>query len=164
MSTKEEADGLLKLYDYFEQFYIGTYKYGRLQTPPRFDVVVWNCYERTRQGLPRTDNEAEVWHRAFQHFVDQSHPSTYRLIDQFGKEQNLMEKRLLLRAAGQPFSKRYPAEEKRNSELKKILDSFDAQKSTSTTYIFSYLNIIVFNFFLKSDIDRDELTSEELFN
>ena len=32
---------------------------------PRFDIFMWNCFERVNQDLPRTNNAIEGWHNAF---------------------------------------------------------------------------------------------------
>jgi hypothetical protein len=78
------------LIDYWEDSYIGRQRRHR-RAEPRFPVRVWNVRDRVIEGLPRTNNSVEAWHRAFQQTIDCHHPSIYRLIDQFRKEQDRVE-------------------------------------------------------------------------
>lgn len=54
----EKAPRLADLYDYFEKTYIGGIKRGVYKSG-RFPIDIWNVYERTVNGLPRTDNSSE---------------------------------------------------------------------------------------------------------
>ncbi|KAE8739816.1 hypothetical protein FOCC_FOCC014684 [Frankliniella occidentalis] len=63
-----------------------TYLRGRLRArrgarvrrrgPPLFPPHLWNCYERTVEGLPRTTNPCEAWHRRLLSLIGKHHPST----------------------------------------------------------------------------------------
>jgi len=48
-------------------------------------------HDRVNDGLPRTNNSVEAWHRSFQQTADCHHPSVYKLVDQFRKEQDHVE-------------------------------------------------------------------------
>ena len=52
--------------DYFEDTYIGRFRPGGQRRDPLFPITVWNMYKQTLQGLPRTNNAVEGWHRSFQ--------------------------------------------------------------------------------------------------
>ena len=52
--------------DYFEDTFIGrpTRRNGR--RAPQFPISLWNVHDRVEEGLPRTNNTVEGWHRSFQ--------------------------------------------------------------------------------------------------
>jgi len=58
-SFPQEADAVL---DYFEDYYIGRRRHGQRRTP-MFPIPLWNVHESTLEGLPRTNNTIEGWHR-----------------------------------------------------------------------------------------------------
>ncbi|KAB0796844.1 hypothetical protein PPYR_10905 [Photinus pyralis] len=76
--------------DYWEDTYIGRLRRNR-RGDPRFPIAIWNVYNRVADRLPRTNNSVEGWHRAFQQTLNCHHPSVYKLIDQFKKEQDHVE-------------------------------------------------------------------------
>ncbi|XP_052124774.1 uncharacterized protein LOC127749675 [Frankliniella occidentalis] len=49
---------------------------------PMFPPALWNCYSRAEQGLPRTTNTCEAWHRRLGTLVGKNHPSLYVFLDQ----------------------------------------------------------------------------------
>ncbi|CAF0987482.1 unnamed protein product [Brachionus calyciflorus] len=57
-----------KIFNYFEENYIE--KPGLRKNPirkqPRFDISWWNCVERTKLGVPRTNNNLESWNHGIQ--------------------------------------------------------------------------------------------------
>lgn len=96
---------------YFETNYIRN-RVGRRQRPPRFPVELWNCHHETINDLPRTNNNVEAWHRAFEVRLDISeasseiqrltnfpfqtmigahHQELYRFLESLQLEQSLME-------------------------------------------------------------------------
>lgn len=76
--------------DYWEDNYVGRRRRGR-RGNPRFPINLWNMRDRLNDGLPRTNNSVEAWHHAFQKTVDCHHPSVYKLVDHFRKEQDHVE-------------------------------------------------------------------------
>lgn len=88
--TEHSPDELNNLLDYWEDTYIGRKRRGR-RSEPRFAVALWNVRDRVLDGLPRTNNSVEAWHCAFQQTIDCHHPSIYKLIDHFRKEQDYVE-------------------------------------------------------------------------
>jgi len=55
---------------------------------PMFQLNVWNMFGRVNGDLPRTNNSVEGWHRAFQKTVECNHPSIFKIVEHFKKEQN----------------------------------------------------------------------------
>ena len=56
---------------------------------PSFPVEMWNVHERTEQDMPRTNNSVEGFHHAFNKSVTSHHPTLWRLIKSFMKEEVL---------------------------------------------------------------------------
>jgi hypothetical protein len=50
--------------DYFEDNYVGRPIRGGRRRCPRFSILMWNCFSRLNQQLPRTNNSAEGWNKA----------------------------------------------------------------------------------------------------
>lgn len=98
---------LQPLYDYWEDTYVGRRRRIR-RAIPTFNIVMWNVRDRVLQGLPRTNNSVEGWHRAFQQTVDCQHPTVLKLVEHFRREQDLTEQRVERFLSGdvsQPASK-----------------------------------------------------------
>ena len=47
-------------------------------------------FDRTREELPRTNNHVEGWHRRFSGNCDGSHPTFWKLLRSFQREENLV--------------------------------------------------------------------------
>ena len=58
---------------------------------PYFPIKLWSVYHRVINGLPRTNNSVESWHKAFAMPI-KSHPTTDKLIEHFKLEQRETEK------------------------------------------------------------------------
>ncbi|GBM47595.1 hypothetical protein AVEN_77035-1 [Araneus ventricosus] len=82
------------------EVHIRTSKNIEHRAQPRFAIGTWSAHERVVDGLPRTNSLLEGWHRAFQQTVDCHHPSVYKLIDHFRKEQDIAKIRITRLAAG----------------------------------------------------------------
>ena len=65
--------------------------------------------DRVNDSLPRTNNSVEAWHRSFQQTEDCHHPSVYKLVDHFRKEQDHVEIMIERYRAGfrQPEASKY---------------------------------------------------------
>ncbi|XP_025080740.1 uncharacterized protein LOC112556185 isoform X2 [Pomacea canaliculata] len=71
---------------YFESTWLGIVQRGRRRRP-KFDVAMWNVYNRVGDNLPRTNNSVEGWHRAFDERMSVTHPTLGRLVSKLRKEQ-----------------------------------------------------------------------------
>jgi len=68
---------------------------------------LWNQYDATLEGLPKTNNSVEGWHKAFSSLLAATHPTIWRLIDTLKKEQGLTEIKINQLMVGQePPTKR----------------------------------------------------------
>ncbi|KAF2897699.1 hypothetical protein ILUMI_08474 [Ignelater luminosus] len=61
--------------DYFEDNWIGRPSRGNRLRPPSVSLEMWNQYERTLVGLPKTNDYIEGWHRKFSSLVGCYQPS-----------------------------------------------------------------------------------------
>ncbi|RNA01702.1 hypothetical protein BpHYR1_007717 [Brachionus plicatilis] len=93
---------LKKIFTYFEDNYIGPKKRTKVPSrkTPRFGLELWNYFERTRLGLPRTNNNLEGWHNAFQSTI-RSHPHLLVLVDNLRLEQSNTENLYIKLSTGQ---------------------------------------------------------------
>lgn len=63
---------------YFERTYI-TRRVNGQATHGKFKIADWNCRAAALQGLPRTNNDIEAWHRTF----NERFPVSNMLLSQF---------------------------------------------------------------------------------
>ena len=75
--------------------------------------------------MQKTNNSVESWHKQFENDVGKKHPSIYKLIEEFRKEQSLMERKVeQIRISGD-LQKQEKKQEKKDSSLKNIVLSYD---------------------------------------
>ncbi|XP_067686976.1 uncharacterized protein [Haliotis asinina] len=58
-------------------------------SPPMVRIGSWNQYQRTLDGLPRTNNHLKGWHRRLLTNMSGCHPSIWRFLDVLRREQAL---------------------------------------------------------------------------
>ena len=77
---------------YFESTYIGRHMpNSSVVIPSTFSLDMWNYHMTVHQGLPRTTNAVEGWHRSFSAHVSCHHPSIWTFLNVLKKEQGLVE-------------------------------------------------------------------------
>ncbi len=113
-----------EIFDYFEDHYIGRIRAGS-RAQPRFEISMWNCYDRTRSNEPRTNNAVEGWNSNFVKLVNTKHPSLPKIIANFMDEQKNAEILVEKLIAGQPVQlvkkKKY---EQIDANLQQIVDKY----------------------------------------
>uniref|UniRef100_A0A914V4C5 MULE transposase domain-containing protein n=1 Tax=Plectus sambesii TaxID=2011161 RepID=A0A914V4C5_9BILA len=67
---------LRPLFEYFDEYYMGKRQLAGTHTLPRFAWAIWNMFERTRDGLPRTNNSVEAFHKSLNTHFAVNHPNT----------------------------------------------------------------------------------------
>jgi len=92
--------------DYFEDCWIRRPSRNTARQKASFDVNLWNCYEQTASGLPRTNNSVEAWHRGFETVVDGVHVNLFRMIDALQKENTFVNASWEQNVAREPPTKR----------------------------------------------------------
>ena len=66
------------------------------------EIEVWNVRNRTVEGIPRTQNQVEGWHRGIQSMFDGNRPTIWSFLAGLQREQVLQHGELVqLRAGGQ---------------------------------------------------------------
>jgi len=84
-----DTSGWMEVYDYFEDTYIGRSGRRGQRRSPYLSKSMWNVKKRTLEGIPRTNNRLEGWHRGIQSMVDSLHPSLFRLLKGLQREENV---------------------------------------------------------------------------
>lgn len=76
------------LVEYWESTYVGR-RIHNLR--PRFDISIWNMFERLATDLPKSNNSVEAWHNAFAKTIQCHHPHLARFVTHLKKEQSTSE-------------------------------------------------------------------------
>nr|CAI5844980.1 unnamed protein product [Callosobruchus analis] len=84
----EDAQPIL---DYFEDTWIGRPQRRQHRRSPRFSHSMWNCFNTVVEGLPKTNNSIEGWHRAFEAQISADHPNIWKFVKAIQREQSLHE-------------------------------------------------------------------------
>lgn len=80
----EEAQSVL---DYFEDTWIGRPNRHLIRRPPRFDHVLWNCFDAAKLCTSKPNNACEGWHRSFSELIGASHPTIWKFLETLKDEQ-----------------------------------------------------------------------------
>jgi len=97
----DNEDFLADLMDYFEDNYIGRILRHRRRAP-MYAIDLWNCHDAVVDGIPKTNNNIEGWHRRFSSLIGASHPTIWKFIDALKKEESLVRFKLNQYEAGLP--------------------------------------------------------------
>ena len=140
------------LLDYFDKTYVsGSYRMlpggdgqpMRLRrTPPLFPPELWNVHEQTLNGDARTNNTCEGWNNKFSNLVGYKHPTVWKTIAWFQKENATVETIIEQDALGQPPKKRKKTEFVR---LQQRLQSLCTDRVTGAKDIPAFLHGIGHN-------------------
>lgn len=89
--ANEVPSNFKPLNDFFEEYYIGKLvnNSNSMRVKPNFPKELWNVYERTLEGIPRTNNSLKSWHKQFAQSM--THPDVNDLVNKFREEQHSME-------------------------------------------------------------------------
>ena len=93
----DEAQPILA---YFEANYIGRPRADGGRRNPLFPIEMWSMHQRTIDGLPRTNNHVEGWHRRFQADVGAHHPNFWRFLTVLRREEALTHTEIVQAEAG----------------------------------------------------------------
>lgn len=52
---------------------------------------MWNCFQAVEEGLPKTNNSCEGWHRAFNEMIGSYHPTIWKFVAALKNEQAMNE-------------------------------------------------------------------------
>ncbi|CAF1195693.1 unnamed protein product [Adineta ricciae] len=133
------------LLDYFEKVWVGQ-KIGRgsQRSRPKFDLRLWNTYDRVIRDLPRSNNALEGWHNAFNNRVSIKHPSITKLAKCIIREQSRFEIDIERLRTGEQPRKKKKVYADLDARLKRIAMSYNVNN------IEDYLYRIAVNLKLKT--------------
>ncbi|CAG7729463.1 unnamed protein product [Allacma fusca] len=97
----EGIDGIHNFVQYFEETWVGTPPRRGQWRPSRFDVAVWNTHGAVLRDQHRTNNNLEGWHTRFETMIGLHHPTLWKCIEGFIKEQNMSRVRTIQFLAGE---------------------------------------------------------------
>ena len=80
-------DECLDLAQYFEETYLGRDVAGRWRAP-LFAPDQWSQFRRTLEGVARTTNNVEGWHRRFSGRIGCSHPNVFTFLRSIRSEED----------------------------------------------------------------------------
>lgn len=138
-------ESVAELYIYFEDTYIGRpQRGGRGRRRPLFPPEMWSVRQRTEDGIPRTNNKLEGWHRALQTMFDCAHPTIYRFLSGLLKEEVVQRANLQQFLAGdeQPERKIYRDVNKR---IRTLIQRHTAQEISTTEFLRGVSHNISYN-------------------
>ena len=78
-----------ELFGYFEATYVGRKPNRGPRRRPRYSIESWSVRARTLQGIPRTNNKVEGFHRGLQSMFDGPKPTMWRFLTGLKKEHSL---------------------------------------------------------------------------
>lgn len=138
----DHNDAVQNLINYFEATYIGRTDRAGIRRPPMFPKELWNVYDITLQGLPRTNNHIEGWHNALRKFVGQSHPNIFKFIDSLRSEQNIQELKMAQISASQEPEARRSKYVKLEKRILRIVQNYRSENQSE--YLQSIAHNVVF--------------------
>ena len=102
--TQDAPEHVFPVYKYFEDTYIkgraivirgkGRRPRNRPRHPPLFPPELWSVYDLQQEGLARTNNAQEAWHRRFNEVIGRCHAGLFPTIKELRKEQHRSEQEL----------------------------------------------------------------------
>ena len=104
-------DEAAPLLEYFDQTYVSgtSVQRGRRavrRIPARFPPELWNVHKATMNDCPRMNNLCEGWNNKFYHLIGYQHPSIWKLIRTFQKEESVVSAVIARDSVGEPPKKR----------------------------------------------------------
>ena len=117
---------------------------GSQRSRPKFDLRLWNTYDRVIRDLPRSNNALEGWHNAFNNRVSIKHPSITKLAKCIIREQSRFEIDIERLRTGEQPRKKKKVYADLDARLKRIAMSYHVNN------IEDYLYRIAVNLKLKS--------------
>ncbi|XP_031639266.1 uncharacterized protein LOC116351317 [Contarinia nasturtii] len=113
-----------ELLDYFQSTYIYRIDRKGKKQSPRFAIPVWNVYENTLAGFPRTNNNVEGWHNKINSMWGK-HPNLFTFIEKLKEEQEITELAIAQCEAGNDPDRRRKKYEMADKKLIRLIDKFD---------------------------------------
>jgi hypothetical protein len=132
-----------KFIEYFEDNYIGRIQLRNRRKTPKFPHYLWNCYNSVINGIAKTNNSVEGWHRKFHSLLEADHPSIWKFINGLKREQNLNEVQIDKYLSGEAPEESRPIYRLRIKNLENIVNSYN--KNQLDIYLTGIANNFNFN-------------------
>ena len=113
------------LVTYFKENFIGRLLRRNRRASPRYDIALWNLYNRVLQRLPRSNNAVESWHNAFNNAVEIAHPSVPNLSRKLQAKQHSALLFRRQRELGQPQPKKKRIYQPIDDAFNAIVSNYD---------------------------------------
>ena len=84
---------------------------------------MWNNHYTVHQGIPKTTNGVEAWHRSFNHLMSCQQPSIWKFLEILKKEQGLVEVKHAFYLSGRNPHRRKSNTDKEKA-LKNLIDNY----------------------------------------
>ncbi|CAF1118057.1 unnamed protein product, partial [Brachionus calyciflorus] len=107
---------------------------------PRFDIELWNLFDRVKKDIPRTNNDVESWHSRIK-FDARQNLTVAKVVELFRLEQNYTETNLVNLFNGDVLKKNKKKVLEREQKLKRILESYD--QSTLSYHLDGLANLFI---------------------
>ncbi|RMZ96587.1 hypothetical protein BpHYR1_017597 [Brachionus plicatilis] len=117
---QNSSNSFSTILDYFEKNYI-----GRAGGKPRFEMELWNLFERVKNNIPRTNNDVESWHSRLKYDARQN-LTVAKVVELFRLEQSYMESGLVSLFNGDVIKKTKKRQVEKNEKLKRIISNYDS--------------------------------------
>ena len=121
--------------NYFEKNYI-----GRAGGKPRFEMELWNLFERVKNNITRTNNDVESWHSRLKYDARQN-LTVAKVVELFRLEQSYMESSLVSLFNGDVIKKTKNRQVEKNEKLKRIISNYDS--NTLKLYLDGLANLFI---------------------
>lgn len=135
--------GIQKVLQYMEKTWIGYKRNDGELLAGRFPIELWNMYNHSLEGYPRTNNGVEGWHNSIRLFFGISHPSIFKFISGIKQEQNMTELSISQSIAGIPLNKNQKKSDALAVRIKNVIDTYeDPEKFQLKEYLFGISSAI----------------------
>ena len=132
----EEAQPVL---DYVEDTWIGRPNRRFVRRPPRYDHVLWNCFDAARQGTLKTNDACEGWHSSFSKLIEAPHPTIWKFLRILKDEQARNEAVMEQYTADTQYFRKKKKYEDTALRMQRIVNDFENRD------ILDYLREIAYN-------------------
>ena len=127
--------GLAQLYSYFENTFVGRKPARGPRTRPRFAIPMWNVRRRTEEGIPRTNNRLEGFHRGIQSMFDGPHPSMWKFLAGLQREQVLQYTNFIQISTGNDVTVEGRKYEQVNRRLRTLIERHSIGEVTTVAFL-----------------------------
>lgn len=120
----DNHEALADILDYMESVWLGRLMRGGRRKEALYSLQIWNQYENVKLGLYKTNNVVESWHNCFSKLLGAMHPTIWKVIDGFKKQQTLTELKIEQQRAGHVIQRKKKYANK-DSRIQTLVNSYD---------------------------------------